>query len=158
MSWLHQILKQATDNIINRSMNDANGFRISARDDLKDDGPSCSSVDISQGNTRFFRITVKSFPRAQFAQTNSLPPTYVYFKLFKWEPAVHDYLKASQTNMNIHEYYEFLQARETIDKILKTMLLEPAATEAFPFPPPAYDGEMEAAVVGGEVAPELPME
>ena len=112
MAWL-----QFTEK---RSNTAGGGFRISADQDSEEEiGLNCCSLNICRSPTRFTRITIKTFP---CSTTSTLPPTYIYFKLFKWDSHAKDYLKASQTNMTLDEYRSFVLSMKNIDVKLDQML------------------------------------
>jgi hypothetical protein len=105
-----------------RSGTPSGSFKITPEEDAAENsGPNCSTFDLTRGNTRFFRITIKTF---NCNTTTILPPTYLYFKLFKWDSTRHCYLRTNQVNMNIQEYREFIRGRESIDKLLDQMLVD----------------------------------
>jgi hypothetical protein len=172
MSWKSYIQNRPTPTGVTAS------FKITPEADLLEDGPNCCSTDLSvRGNTRIFRITVKTFPRENAANTSfqqttfprenalnaNFPPTYVYFKLFKWDTFTQTYLRASQTNMNLYEYNEFQQKRTLIDRMLNKLLFGPAtqteeAQQGPTTPPPPYNVVVEDATsMTSDYSEDLPM-
>jgi hypothetical protein len=114
-SWTNYIQPRSTPAV--------GDFKLTPEEDAREDGPHCTSFNLCQGNGRMIRITTKVFPQDDSSERVGAPPTYIYIKLFKWDKGQRKLLKYSQTFMNLYEYNDFHQAKETIDNMLSKLLL-----------------------------------
>ena len=77
-------------------------------------------MDISRGNTRVLRVSVMQYPNT--SPEFVFGSTYVNLKLFKWDYSRQNYLKHSQTGLNLEEFKAFRERLNDLDAIIDDVL------------------------------------
>ena len=87
-------------------------------DEANNDG--ARYMDISRGNTRFLRASVMQYPNT--SPEYVFGSTYVNLKLFKWDYSRQNYLKHSQTGLNLEEFKALRERLNDLDAIIDDVL------------------------------------